>query len=267
LKALLLCGLATFIWLGCVSSEQKAFDNGKMAAEKGSFEEAISSFDKVIIRSPESDLGIAATREAARISFFETKNFLLAAYYNQKLVLYSKDAVERQVAQKGIVGIYFDQLGDYQRAVLEINKLVMMLEDPVEVSEYKIKLARAYYYQNNFVQAENEVLEFLKTYPESDQRFDMTLLLANINLAKKQLADAAAVFQKILKEFPERATKENVGLMLSVCYEEMKDFKSASEVLLSIRAKHPMPEYVDLRIERLKARMKNQPGARGRIRK
>ncbi len=228
---------------------------------------ALTHFDRVITRSPDSSLGIEAAREAARISFFEAKDFVLAAQYNQKLVLHSKDADERKSAQRAIVGIYFDQLSDYPRAVLEINKLIMMLDDPAQVSEYKIKLARSYYYQNNFVQAENEVNEFLKTFPDSEQKFDMTLLLANITLAKKKLPEAVEVFKKILNEFPDRSNKENVGLMLSVCYEEMKDFKAAAEVLTAIRSKHPMPEYVDLRIDRLKERMKNQPGARGRIRK
>lgn len=71
----------------------------------------------------------------------------------------------------------------------------------------------------------------------------------------------------MMVEFPERSAKENIGLTLSVCYEELKDFKSAIDLLEKIKSQHPMPEYIDIRIKRLQDRLKNQPGARGRYRK
>ena len=142
-----------------------------------------------------------------------------------------------------------------------------MLSDPREKIEYKMKLARAYYYQNNFAQAENEADEFLATNPSSDLKFDMVFLKGNISLAKKDLPAAVIIFKSLLQEFPERAIKDNVGLTLSVCYEEMKDFKSAIETLEKLKESHPMPEYIDIRIKRLQERLKNQPGARGKVRK
>ncbi len=242
-------------------------DAAKTEVGRGHFRIALSHLEKVIIRSPNSPLGIEAAREAARLSFFEIKDYYKAVEYYQKIVLNSPDANERMNAQKQIVAIYFDHLTDYQKAVLEINKMVSMLTDAKDRNEYKIRLARAYYYQNNFNQAENEVDEFLKTNPQSDQRFDMTLLKGNIALAKKDLPAAIAIFKIVLADFPERAVKENVGLTLSVCYEELKDFKSAIETLEKLKTTHPMPEYIDIRIKRLQDRLKNQPGARGRVRK
>jgi tetratricopeptide (TPR) repeat protein len=142
-----------------------------------------------------------------------------------------------------------------------------MLSNSSEKTDYKIKLARAYYYQNNFIQAENEVDEFLSKNISKDLQFDMYLLKGNINLAQKNLSKAADIFKKMISDFPERSAKENIGLTLSVCYEEMKDYKSAIETLEKIRNLHLMPEYIDIRINRLNDRLKNQPGARGRYRK
>jgi tetratricopeptide (TPR) repeat protein len=242
-------------------------DEAKVETDRGHFRIAISHLEKVITRSPNSKLGVEAAREAARISFYEIKDFPKSIQYYQQIVLNSPNAEERMNAQRQIVSIYFDQLTDYPKAVLEINKLIVMIEDPKERSEYKMRLARAYYYQNNFAQAENEVEEFLRTNSSNEQRFDMLFLKGNIELAKKDLPAAVEIFKNLLHDYPEKSLKDNVGLTLSVCFEELKDFKSAIDVLEKIRATHPMPEYIDVRIKRLKERLQNQPGAKGRIRK
>ena len=117
------------------------------------------------------------------------------------------------------------------------------------------------------MQAENEVDEFLSKTLSADLQFDMYLLKGNINLAQKNLMKAVDIFKKMLTDFPERSAKENIGLTLSVCYEELKDYKSAIEILEKLKASHPLPEYIDIRIHRLNDRLKNQPGARGRYRK
>ncbi len=253
--------------VGCTSPEQKEMNEGRQAFAEGQFLVAVGHFERVVTRSPESKIGLEAAREAAKISFYDTKDFQKAIKFYQQLVLSSPDANERLLAQKQIVSICFDHLTDYQRAVIEINKLIVMIPDPKEKAEYKMKLARAYYYQNNFTQAQNETDEFLRTSPPADQKFDMTFLKGNIALAQKDMPTAIALFKGLLAEFPDRAVKDNVGLTLSVCYEEIKDFRSAIEVLEQLKSTHPMPEYIDIRIKRLQERLKNQPGARGRIRK
>jgi tetratricopeptide (TPR) repeat protein len=252
---------------GCTSQEKSELAEAQSESEKGNFRIALSILEKITIRSPQSQQGIEAAREAAKLSFYEVKDFQKAARFYRLIVLSSPDADERMLAQKQIVSIYFDQLTDYQKAIIEINKLLVMLTDPREKTDYKMKLARAYYYQNNFTQAENEADEFLATNPSMDLKFDMIFLKGNIALAKKDLPTAVAIFKSLLQEFPERAIKDNVGLTLSVCYEEMKDFKAAIEVLEKLKNTHPMPEYIDIRIKRLQDRLKNQPGAKGRIRK
>jgi tetratricopeptide (TPR) repeat protein len=253
--------------VACTSPEQQEMNAGKTAVSEGQFHIAISHFERVITRAAGKPIGLEAAREAARVSFYETKDFLKAIHFYQQLVLSSPDSAERLQAQKQIVSICFDHLTDYQKAVIEINKLIVMIPDPKEKAEYKMKLARAYYYQNNFTQAKNETDEFLRTSPPSDQKFDMTFLKGNIALAEKDLPTAIGLFKSLLTEFPDRAIKDNVGLTLSVCYEEMKDFRGAIEVLEQLKATHPMPEYIDIRIKRLQERLKNQPGARGKVHK
>ena len=117
------------------------------------------------------------------------------------------------------------------------------------------------------MQAESEVLAFLKQEKDEDLVFQMMVLKGNIYLAEKNQQKAIEAFKEVLKNYPEKAVKENAAMTLAVAYEELKDYKNAIEVLEQIRKYHAMPEYIDLRIKKLLQDQKNQPGAKGIHRK
>lgn len=269
-KSLTLVFLATLILSGlsaCSSPEERELKSAHQELEQKNYSSALSHYDKILIRSPESATALIAAREGAKSAFFEAKDFEKAVRFYKHLVIYSPDASERLAAQKQIATAYFDHLADYPKAVIEINRLLLMLSDSPEKAEYKMSLARAYYYQNNFTQAENEADEFLRMHLGDEQRFDMMMLKGNIELAKKDIPKAVASFKDLLTKFPEKSQKENVSLTLSVCYEEQGDYAAAIDTLEGMKKYHPMPDYIDIRIQRLRQRLKNQPGARGRLRK
>lgn len=253
--------------ISCTPSGEKNLKKALSESQKGNHSASLDLLKKIVVQYPHEEVGLEASREAARISFFLEKDYEKAVDFYKEIIFRSHDQEEIINAQKQIILIYIDHLSDHEKSISEINKLMPMLNDSKEKTDYKMKLIRAYYYKNDFKQAENEVDEFLNTNPNSDQRFEMYLLKGNINLAKKNLVKAADIYKKMIVDFPEKSIKENIGLTLSVCYEEMKDFKSAIETLKTFRNSHPVPEYIDIRISRLEERIKNQPGARGRIRK
>ena len=249
--------------LGCSSREEKMYKEAQDELEQNHFHIAEALLEKITLREPRSEVGLKATRDAARVAFFEIKDFKKSEQFYQLLVLSSPDANERLFAQKQIASVFMDHLQDYPKAVSELNKLISMLTDLAERAKYKMLLARAYYYQNNFAQAQNEAEEFLRGNISDNDRFDMMMLKGNIHLAEKNLQKAADVFRELMQKFPQRAKQDNVGLTLAVCYEEMKDYKNAIATLEILKQTHPMPEYIDVRIKRLSEMARNQPGARG----
>ena len=82
-------------------------------------------------------------------------------------------------------------------------------------------------------------------------------------VAQKNYARAAEIYKELLKNYFEKSLKENIPLLLAVCYEEIKDFQTAIKTLEILVGKYTPPEYIELRIKRLKERLKNQPGAKG----
>lgn len=254
-------GLFSFL-LACSSPEEQEYKKAEAAADDGHFRVALTHYANVI-ESTNDKLALKAARRAAKIAHFEVKDFRRSAEFYRKIVLKSADALERLAAQKMLADIYFDHLADYKKAVIEINRFLSLSTDSQERTKYKISLARAYYYQNLFDQALNEVEEFLKIEPNEINKFDMLMLKGNILMAQKELGRAADVFKAVLQKYPDKSKHENVALTLAICYEEMKDFKSAINTLSGLKENHPVPEYIDIRIKRLEERRKNQPGARG----
>lgn len=249
--------------VSCSDPGRKEIEKAKKSENLGQYSEAAEHYQRAILRSDQKQLSLEAAREAARLNFYQIKDFNKALEFYRYIVIHSDSKDERLSSQKQIATIYFDHLTNYENAVLEISKLLNMQPGTSLQREFGIKLARAYFYQNNFIQAESEVNQILNSNPTMDEKFEMMVFKGNIYLAKKDIVKASLIFKQAIDLNPEKATKENVALTLAVAYEEMKDYKSAIETLTAMKAYHPMPEYLEIRIKRLAERKKNLPGARG----
>lgn len=224
---------------------------------------AIAVFDQIIQSNPEGPRALQAARQGARIAHLEAKNYPLAVSFYRQIILQSPDASERKSAQRFIAQIYFENLLEYDKAVQEYEKLLKQQNQPEEAFRYRLNLAKAHYQMNNWDQALNEIDTILSQKTGPDEVFEAKLLKASVFLNRRKLAEAAELFEDILKEFPDRSQKDNVALNLVVCYEDLKDFGKAIEVLERMKEGYPNPDFLNLRIARLKERRENQPGAQG----
>jgi tetratricopeptide (TPR) repeat protein len=262
-KSWLLHGGLLWALCACSPPEAKEYKAGLSQAEQGHHKEALLHFDRVLKRAPDSDYALKAARDGARVSSLEVKDYKKAIEYYRFLVLNSKDIKERVSAQKQVAGLYFDQLQNYDKAILEYNKLIQDSESDADKAHYKLDVARANYYQSNFFQAQSEIEQLLKLKVEDEEKFSASVLQSNIYIAQKEYPKAIDLLKKVIATYPERSRQENVSQTLAVCYEETGNFLEAIKTLEIVKEYHPQPDYVDLRIKRLKERHKNQPGAKG----
>lgn len=227
------------------------------------YNKAFQVYNQIIAEEPDSPRALESARKGARLAHLEAKNYQQAVDYYKHVILRSADTEERKTAQRFIAQIYFENLLDYSQAVVEYEKLIKLEESHEEAFRFRLNLAKSHYALNNLEQTFAELDVLLTQKLSADAIFEVKVLKANVYMAHKQLAEAASLWQNIIDEFPERAKKENVALNLVVCYEESKDFGKAIEVLEKMRADYPNPDFLNLRIERLKERKENLPGARG----
>jgi tetratricopeptide (TPR) repeat protein len=239
------------------------FHRGKKAAEEQDFKAALEHFQKVIRRSPESDNALAAAREASRIAFYETKQFGEAVQFYRYLIGFSPIEQERRKSQVKIADIYFENINDYPQAIEEYNKLLLLRNSNEEIVDLRSKLARANFYLHRFAEAQLEIEGALKIVENPDRKFELRMLLGNLYFNTKRAEEAIRVYETVVRDYPERAQKDNVVMNMIVCYEDMEAFDKAIEKLSSIKSNYPDPEFIELKIKRLKERKANLPGSRG----
>jgi tetratricopeptide (TPR) repeat protein len=233
------------------------------AISRQDFAAAIALLQKQIDENPSSSKALVAARTGARLAHLEAKDYRSAVGFYRDIIMRSDDDQERKSSQKFIAQIYFENLQDYDQSVLEYERLLKLEHVPEEEFRYRLNLAKSQLQLNNLDQATDELDVLLSKSKTPDEIFEAKLLKANILVTAKRLQEAASLWQAILQEFPDRSKKENVALNLVVCYEELKDFARAIQVLEKMRADYPNPDFLNLRIGRLRQRLSNQPGAQG----
>lgn len=250
-------------FLGCSNQEDREMAEAVSQGKNKNFTLALHHYEQLARKTQNKDILLKAVREAAKISLFELKKYQKAIDYYQLIILNSENPVERQWAQRQIATINFDNLQNYQRAITEFNKLLLLPHTDEEEAQFRMNISRSYYYLNAFDQALGEIEVVLKKKYDKSTQFDAKMLYGNIFLAKKKFKEATAIFNFLLQDYEDRAIKENVALMLAVCYEENDDYKLAIQILEKYKSRMSQPDYVELRIKRLKERQNNAPGAKG----
>ena len=179
------------------------------------------------------------------------------------MILYSKSPNDRLDAQKKVAELNFSNLQDYKQAIIEYNRLLQLPHSREEGLSYHLAIARSYFYQNNFFQSQVEADQILADFAGLDGVFDAFELKANILMQLKKLDDAVAVLKETIERYPEKSKERQIGLLLTVVYEEKKDFANAIATLESIKDTYPSPQFIEGRIKNLKERASYLPGARG----
>lgn len=224
---------------------------------------AIKVLNQIIADGPDTSRALEAARRGARVAHFETKDYAVAVDFYKHIVLRSTNPDERKTAQRYIAQIQFENLQDFNQSVFEYEKLLKLDHRPEEAFRYRLNLAKSQLQMNNIDQAVAEIDILLSQKHANEEIFEARVLKANTLVAAKRMPEAVGAWQGILKEFPEKSKKENVALNLVVLYEDMKDFTKAIQVLEAMREGYSHPDFLDVRIKRLRERMGNQPGAQG----
>ena len=263
-QAFLLVAGVVFSLQSCtISSENLEYRRGEEAAQNKDFKAAIEHFNLLIEHDPKTPTALKAAKEAARITHYETKNYKAAVGYYKDLVLYSPLQKERVEAQKQIANLQFAQILDYTQSITEYSRLLELPHSIAEDLEYRTAIAKSYFYQNNFFQAQAEIDSIIKRNYQKALVFDPLLLKANIYLATKQIDEAISVLRKLIVDYPERSKTESVALILALCFEEQKNYGKAIETLESIRNTYPRKDFIEKRIKVLRERQAYLPGAKG----
>lgn len=253
-----------FTHVGCTASFNGVeYRRGQSEQKNQNFSEAIKHYQKVIARAPDTSFALKSSREAARLALFETKDYLKAVDFYRHVVNYSDTDKERREAQKTIAKIYLEKLANYAQAAEEYNKLLLLRSANEDVVDNRFDLAKALFYMNKFDEAQSEIDQALKVVEDKDKKFELLMFLGNIYFNTRKSDQAISTYEEVMRLYPERAKKDNVAMNIVVCYEDAEAFDKAIERLEQMRPQYPDPDFIDLKIKRMKARKANLPGSKG----
>lgn len=261
MKTLLLL-TSLFFFTACSSPFEKKWAAAKKLAAEKDFPAAEKSFEVALKLTDDPTIKIEILRELSRIQLFETKSFDAALKSLEQIIIFSKDPSERVRAQLQIANVYLENLNKPKEAIPEILKSLSFLSGQ-ELVEAHFKLAKAYFYLNQFDEALAEADFLLKDEKTEKLKFQILNFKANVLVSSKKTIEAAQLFRNILDKFPDEAAEASLPVTLAVTLEELKDYNGAIKVLLDYKDKLPNPETIDVRVMRLRERSKNAPGARG----
>lgn len=258
--------ITTLFFSGCSFYYQDVeYKRAKKAVQKADFNKALFHYTRVIKKSPDKEQSLVAANEAAKIALFNLKDFYSAINYFEFLVLYSKNTKDRLQAQEQIAFIYYERLNDYGNSIKEYSKLLALPIEKNKKADFHFKVAKAYYYLNKFQQSVLELEMLLKQELPMEQHFSVRLFKANVLLTNKDFDKAIEEYEYLLNQFPELSSKENLELVIAVAYEDKNDFDKAIKTLEELKSKAEDPEFIEIKIKRLRDRISNQPQEKRKI--
>lgn len=263
-RAIALFGAALLIFLAACffSSQKRDLQSGEQSMSEGETGKAFVYFERAA-HGPDTELGLEATRRAARLAHFELKKYQKAIDLYRMIIVNSDNEAERKLAQRYIAQIYFENLFYYDKAIIEYEKLLRLDFPPAEKYQFRMNVAKSHHQLGNLDQALAELDTLSKEKASDADTYDLQVFKSNVLMSQKNQREAAQVLEDLIAKFPDRAKKESLAITLAVCYEEVDDFKKAIQALETLKNGYSHPEFLDARISRLKARMSNLPGAEG----
>ena len=259
----LLLLISIMFFSGCIgSSGHQLLKQAENLEQQKKFKEALLTYFKLIKTNDKES--ILAANKAARVAHYELSDFNKAIIALDYILINSKDDEQRLKAQNHKADIYFSGLNDYSRSIEELSKLMLITSDQHEKNEIKFKIAKAYYYLNNFQQSLIELNGLLKSVNKDEDIFEILYFKGSVLMTVKKMEEAIDIFKMLLEKYPEKSKKENVKLSLIVCLEEKEKFSEAIALLETLRGEEDQKNFVDLRIKRLQKRIENMP--KGKVR-
>lgn len=181
---------------------------------------------------------------------------------------------------------FTDHLETKNKILLDLAQLsVQNLRDNELAQEYLFKVQekslnseeRAQYFQLRIIsyinagemtQAGIEIEDLLAREDLTPtERFKIEILKTRVLSSLEKYDDMEKVFLKLLASYPNLSKKWRVRSQLSLMYEEQDNFDEALKHLKILQKEDPKDEMIEIRIEQLTKRSRQQPGGQGRLRR
>lgn len=249
-----------FILSGCSGNNpvEQQYRKAEDLWNRGHYEEAKDIYEKFIREYPDSELYDDAVFRLGEIHY-------LNLYDDKKAVYYFKFLIHSNVAgeyifnsHKYLADIYENSLLDYDKAIIEYQRLIDIYHTLQYDDENQSRIAYCYFKKGNYYQAIIEFDNLIERYPLSKLIEDAYYQRSNIYYIMGDCDKAKEGYNKILERFPDSQYIMDAKLGIAECLDEEGFLSEALELLKELEDIYTDKELIRIKIRGVKKRIRRK---------
>lgn len=262
-------GLAVVgIFSGCsVDSARNHYILGEKLWVDRKYSAAVVEFEKAARRDPKGKLGLQSLYRLASTQALFLNDYHGAIRNLRNYVQYGVDPKQVWEAQLQIGDLLYSKLEHYDQAISHYRTLTQQRPDCHEVSEFRYRIGKAYYFLYEFDDAIQTFQYLNKNNPKSHWAEKATLEIGNTYLTRgeqnTETADyklAIQAFEDFQKQYPQSDGVPQAKFGIASCLEAMDRLEEAYTIYDSLKDSYPSLHVIEVKLVRLKERMAKKKG-------
>jgi len=234
------------------------------ALREGKVEEALSYYNRAAERSPNSPTSQEALYFIGRVHRLFKKQPKEALFFFRGAVYQGNMTPYCEKAQETIADIYYSDLKDYKKAIVEFQKLVNQFPGSKLLAEAQFQIAQCYMALGDDEQAEMEYSALLDRYGAGEYRDAAAYWICVIHFRQGKFAEARKGFENFIALYGDSPLAANAKLGLADTLEEMGETEEAVSVLGSLEKDYPNKEIILRKVDNLLKKKAVRPGVKSK---
>jgi tetratricopeptide (TPR) repeat protein len=252
--ALFLCALLSGSLSACnANSPETKFVLAEKLLEDRKYDAAITEFQAIVDKSPNSNMGLQAQLKVAEIQHLYLGHAPQAIEAYQEFLKRNKDENKRREVEKTMADLQFQSFEDYDQAIASYSKLVKENSERKEGEELMFRLGRSFFMKSKFEDAIKMFQYQKERFPSGFFFWKAELEIGNSLSAKGACGEAIKQFDKVIAGAP-KDLQVLASFGKAACFEEQDDLDQAYELFSAIRDDYPAPTVVELKMQKIKRR-------------
>jgi len=218
---------------------------------------AIRLFLQIVDRypsSPQAETALLRTGETFFLNIGEPEK---AVEYFTKLTNNFPKGEKAKEAREYIALIYEETLNDYDKAVVQYQKLIE--KGGLKSKDfYQFAIAQSFYKKGDYRQAIIEYEAVKKQYPRSRLITRTEYEIGNCFFVMGDCKTASKHYNNLIKKHPKNEWRSDILLTLGTCLEEKEDYAGALNIYKELEKSYPNKELIKKKVEMVIERVKDK---------
>lgn len=242
---------------GCSSRASSLLQEAESLWFQNRYKQSVRLFLQVADRYPESKEASTALLRVGETFMLNLSDPEKALEYFRRITTEYPVTGTAVTAREAMASIYEKSLKDYDRAVIQYQKLIES-GNPAHKDRYQFAIGRCYYGKGTVQQAIIEYETFLERYPGSELVPEAEYQIGNSYFVMNRCADAVKQYDRVLEEYPDTKRRNDILLSTGVCLEETEEYGRALQIYREIKGKYPNPMLIQIKIDSVLERMRDK---------